>query len=210
MMGRDLIRPSLKGVNSICLTVQGKMFLTNKHPINFNLDSFHKISKKVKIKTLVSDDDQALLSMLKANCRKLAENSNIPSHFIFREATLIEMAIKKPKNIDEFFMIHGVGPKKLEKFSTSFLKIINISPPDPLHPARRKLIGGNSAYIYDQLIEAQSKLAYGKDGHQKKITCSPSIIAKISKLINPTQAVINNILGEKKALRFGKAFLKIL
>ena len=113
-MGRDLIRPSLKGVNSICLTVQGKMFLTNKHPINFNLDSFHKISKKVKIKTLVSDDDQALLSMLKANCRKLAENSNIPSHFIFREATLIEMAIKKPKNIDEFFMIHGVGPKKLE------------------------------------------------------------------------------------------------
>lgn len=210
MMGRDLIRPSLKGVNSICLTVQGKMFLTNKHPINFNLDSFHKISKKVKIKTLVSDDDQALLSMLKANCRKLAENSNIPSHFIFREATLIEMAIKKPKNIDEFFMIHGVGPKKLEKFSTSFLNIINISPPDPLHPARRKLIGGNSAYIYDQLIEAQSKLAYGKDGHQKKITCSPSIIAKISKLINPTQAVINNILGEKKALRFGKAFLKIL
>ena len=210
MMGKDLIRPSLKGGNSITLTVQGKMFLTNKHPINFNLDSFNKISKKLKIKTLISDDDQALLSMLKANCRKLAENSNIPSHFIFREATLIEMAIKKPKNIDEFFMIRGVGPKKLEKFSASFLNIINVLPPDALHPARRKLIGGPSAYIYDQLIEAQSKLAYGKDGYQKKIICSPSIIAKISKLINPTQTIINNILGEKKALRFGKEFLKIL
>ena len=120
------------------------------------------------------------------------------------------MAIKKPKNIDEFFMIRGIGPKKLEKFSTSFLNIINVSPPDPLHPARRKLIGGTSACIYDQLIEIQSKLAYGRDGHQKKITCSPSIIAKISKLINPTQVVINNILGKKKALRFGKAFFKIL
>ena len=210
MMGKDLIRPSIQGVNSITLTSQGNVFLTNKHPINFNLDSFHKVSKKSTIRTLIYGDDQALLSKLKAHCRKLAESSNIPSHFIFRETTLIEMAIKKPKNIDEFFMIRGVGPKKLEKFSTSFLNIINVSPPDPLHPARRKLIGGTSACIYDQLIEIQSKLAYGRDGHQKKITCSPSIIAKISKLINPTQVVINNILGKKKALRFGKAFFKIL
>ncbi|MFL2789203.1 MAG: hypothetical protein ACJZ8Q_02390 [Paracoccaceae bacterium] len=45
---------------------------------------------------------------------------------------------------------------------------------------------------------------------RKKITCSPSLISRISKLNNPTQEHINIVLGKKRASRFGKAFFKIL
>ena len=41
---------------------------------------------------------------------------------VFGDASLIAMAVKQPKNEEEFLEIHGVGRKKLENYGTVFLK----------------------------------------------------------------------------------------
>ena len=109
------------------------------------------------------------------------------------------------KEIKDYGIYNDVSGMKLFRH-----KIINSDIPIHVHPARKLLAGKVFASIYDKLIEAQNKLAQGTDGYEKKITCSPSLVSRISKLNNPTQEHINIVLGKKRATRFGKAFFKIL
>tara|TARA_Y100000746_G_scaffold232411_1_gene249149 strand:+ start:809 stop:2788 length:1980 start_codon:yes stop_codon:yes gene_type:complete len=210
MMGKDLIRLSPIITDGFIITNQGKAFLNSKEKLYFNSDLFFEKFIKKNVHKLVNEEENALFLRLKAHRRTLSEQNQIPSYFIFNDSTLIEMVKVKPKDLDTLIKIRGVGPKKLKKFGISFLKIINFGILAPVHPVRRRLVGKPSASIFDKLMEVQNKLAHGKDGYSKKVTCSPAVIARISKLINPTQENVNIVLGNRRASRFGKAFFKIL
>ena len=210
MMGKDFIRSSSVTSGTITITKKGNEFLNSNEQVDFNIDLFFKKVPKIKIRKLVKEEDQALFLRLKAFRKRLAETNYIPNYFIFNDSTLIEITEKKPKDLDTLIKVHGIGPKKLKQFGEPLLKIINSDIPIHVHPARKLLAGKVFASIYDKLIEAQNKLAQGTDGYEKKITCSPSLVSRISKLNNPTQEHINIVLGKKRATRFGKAFFKIL
>jgi len=210
MMGKDLIRISPNTTDGFIITNRGKVFFNSKEKVSFNLDLFFEKFIKKKVHKLVDEEDNALFLRLKSHRRALAEQNQIPSYFIFNDSTLIEMVKVKPKDLDTLIKVSGVGPKKLKKFGISFLKIINFNRILPIHPVRRRLVGKTSAPIFDKLMEAQKKLAYGRDGYSKKVTCSNALVAKISKLINPSQENVNIVLGDRRASRFGKAFFKIL
>ena len=91
------------------------------------------------IRDRVSDDDAPVLSALKAKRRALAENAGVPAYIIFTDKTLVEMAQRRPLNLDEMSQINGVGTKKLEKFGTIFLSVIN-GEVDHMHPLRQNLL----------------------------------------------------------------------
>ena len=48
----------------------------------------------------------------------------MPAYVIFSDRTLIDMAVKKPKTLDEFSAVHGVGAAKLGEFGRVFLREI--------------------------------------------------------------------------------------
>ena len=56
--------------------------------------------------------------------RELADERNVPPYVIFSDATLREMAHKRPGNRTTFAQISGVGSQKLEAFATYFLRAI--------------------------------------------------------------------------------------
>lgn len=56
--------------------------------------------------------------------KRLAEETNVPPFIIFSDASLQEMALKRPKTAEEFLMINGVGQKKLENYGEAFLEAI--------------------------------------------------------------------------------------
>lgn len=53
--------------------------------------------------------------------RRLAEEAGVPAYVVFSDATLWEMATRRPMNEEEFLEINGVGAKKLERYADVFL-----------------------------------------------------------------------------------------
>jgi ATP-dependent DNA helicase RecQ len=67
--------------------------------------------------------DEELLTLLKSLRLHLARERGIPAYMIFNDATLLEMADRKPKTEAELLQVPGVGPAKLEKYGAAFLKM---------------------------------------------------------------------------------------
>ena len=87
------------------------------------------VAKKQIIKNKISlldihVDDEILYEKLRKLRLEFAKKLRLPAYVIFPDKALIEMAKYKPKNVDEFEKIYGVGKAKLKKFSKEFIKLI--------------------------------------------------------------------------------------
>ena len=120
------------------------------------------------------------------------------------------MAETRPASLDEMARITGVGAKKLESYGAAFLAVITGEASAPLHPLRRKMAGRDEGAIYDRLVEAQMRLMRGEDGTGKPLSCSPAHLAKIASARPSDLPALERIVGDKRADRFGPAFLEAL
>ncbi len=68
--------------------------------------------------------DGEVLTLLKSLRLHLARENGVPAYLIFNDATLLEMAARKPQNEEELLQITGVGPAKLHKYGAAFLKVL--------------------------------------------------------------------------------------
>ena len=119
------------------------------------------------------------------------------------------MSKSRPENLDDFSKLSGVGAVKLERYGKAFLEVINGEFVEQ-HPSRRRLAGKNTGKVFDQLQAKQLELMHGAYGHDKPLVCSASSLAKFAESKPRDMDAIKRLLGEKKAERFGAAFLKIL
>ncbi len=209
MMGYDLARPDPSRHGALCMTQAGLAILKDQESITLRLDTLKIEKSRPTIKTLVSDEDAPLLSALKAKRRFLAEQADVPAYIVFNDKTLIEMAQKRPKNFDEMAKINGIGSKKLNTYGAAFLEVV-AGEVHEMHPTRKKFAGRNEGTVYDQLLEAQANLVRGECGTEKPMSCSASLLAKIAEVKPRDSVSISRILGERRAERFGQAFLTII
>ncbi len=80
--------------------------------------------KKLAAESALSDRDNDLLVRLKAKRMELARELAKPAYVVFSDATLIDMAKKRPAGRNEMLGVSGVGEVKFEKFGEEFLDII--------------------------------------------------------------------------------------
>ncbi|UYV36862.1 DNA helicase RecQ [Rhodobacteraceae bacterium D3-12] len=209
MMGHDLCRPDPERHGALKMTEAAHAILRGEEDITLRKDSIAKPSTRVAVKTLVSEEDAPLLSALKAKRRALAEAQAVPAYIIFNDRSLIEMAEKRPITLDDMARISGVGAKKLERYGDDFLQVI-AGEVEPVHPSRRKLAGRDAGAVYDRLLQAQADLARGEGGTLKPMSCSASLLAKVAEMKPRDSGAMLRILGDRRAERFGDAFLEIL
>ena len=211
MMGHDLVRPNAERHGALRMTDTALPILRGDRPIFLRRDSIQAASavRRPAVKSAVDEEDAPLLSALKAKRRALAEAAKVPAYIIFNDRTLIEMAEKRPVGLDDMAAINGVGAKKLESYGRAFLDVIN-GASVAVHPTRRKLAGRKAGTVYDRLLQVQADLARGIAGTEKPLSCSVSLLAKVAQLHAPTDASLERLLGEKRAERFGPAFLDVL
>ncbi|MEM6595844.1 MAG: DNA helicase RecQ [Pseudomonadota bacterium] len=210
MMGHDLIRPNPDRHGALFMTDQARAILKGEETITLRRDTITKTAKGPRVRQLVSEEDAPLLSALKAKRRAYAEAQGVPAYIIFNDKTLIEMAQTRPKDLDAFARISGVGAKKLETYGKGFLEIINGAVAAMPHPARRKLAGQDAGDLFDQLNDAQMRLKCGESGIDKPLSCSASQLAKLAASRPRDVSAIERLLGDRRAERFGQAFLDIL
>ena len=211
MMGHDLIRPDPERHGALRMTDAALPILRDEAKISLRRDSIKTAgaSRRPAVKQMVSEEDAPLLSALKAKRRGLAEAARVPAYIIFTDRTLIEMAEKRPRDLDGMAGISGIGAKKLDTYGLAFLEVIN-GEATGMHPTRRKLAGREAGNVYDQLLQVQADLTRGEGGGDKPLSCSASLLAKVAQLRNADEIAIERLLGERRASRFGPAFLDVL
>ena len=72
----------------------------------------------------LSGEESDLFDVLKELRGRLAKEAAVPAYVIFSNATLTDMAKKKPKTMSEFKRVSGVGELKAAWYGTAFLKRI--------------------------------------------------------------------------------------
>ena len=209
MMGHDLIRPDPTRHGALRMTDAALPILRDEAKISLRRDTIKSATRRPAVKAMVSDEDAPLLSALKAKRRGLAEAAKVPAYIIFNDKTLIEMAEKRPANLDAMAGISGIGAKKLDSYGDAFLEVIN-GEAAQMHPTRRKLAGRDAGSIYDRLLEVQAELTRGEGGIDKPLTCSASMLAKVAQMRSGDANTMNRLLGERRAERFTAAFLDVL
>ncbi|SLN21387.1 ATP-dependent DNA helicase RecQ [Roseivivax jejudonensis] len=210
MMGRDLVRPDPERHGALWMTEAARPILRGEDTITLRRDTIDRArEQRPAVRTLVSEEDAPLLSALKAKRRALAEAARVPAYVIFNDRTLVEMAERRPATIDAMAGISGVGAKKLERYGDAFLEVI-AGEAEAVHPTRRKLAGRPAGDVYDRLLSAQADLARGPEGTDKPLSCSASQLAKVAEMRPQDADGLARLLGERRAERFGPAFLEIL
>ncbi len=210
MMGHDLVRPDPERHGALRMTEPARPILRGEASITLRKDTLKSERARPALRTLVSDEDAPLLSALKARRRAFAEEAALPAYMIFNDRTLIEMAETRPANMDAMARIGGVGAKKLERYGAAFLEIITGELAGDMHPKRRKLAARGAGEIYDRLLAVQADLARGTDGGDKPLSCSSSVLAKLAEIRPDNLNTITRMLGDRRAERFGEAFLEVL
>ncbi len=210
MMGHDLVRPDPDRHGALRMTDKALPILRDEATIDLRRDSIRAAAgRRPAAKAMVSEEDAPLLSALKAKRRAFAEAAKVPAYIIFTDRSLIEMAETRPTTLDQMARIGGVGAKKLESYGAAFVEVIT-GEAQAMHPTRRKLAGQSAGTLYDQLLEAQAQLARGAEGTDKPLSCSASLLAKVAQMRPRDDAAMQRLLGDKRAERFGPAFLDVL
>ena len=72
----------------------------------------------------LSGEEERLLTALKQTRRDLAEREGVPLYVIFSNATLADMARRRPASMEAFLEVSGVGEVKARKYGKAFLRTL--------------------------------------------------------------------------------------
>jgi ATP-dependent DNA helicase RecQ len=85
--------------------------------------------------TLTAAGSEDLFQRLRVLRKQLADEQGVPPYVIFSDATLRELAARKPATLSAFRAINGVGDVKLERYASIFLDAIADGVPTSVHGA---------------------------------------------------------------------------
>jgi ATP-dependent DNA helicase RecQ len=131
LVAHGLIAVDVAGGGGLSISAKGRQFLREKSPLNLRVFKRAKPKRKSGGRETTGEfpaSDRGLFEKLRARRLELAKAQNIPPYVIFHDKTLAEMAARRPRSIDEFAEIPGVGAAKLARYGQAFLKIINAEP----------------------------------------------------------------------------------
>ena len=68
--------------------------------------------------------EERLFAHLRTVRKELADRQGVPAYIVFGDATLREMATRRPGTDDELLAVNGVGETKLKRYGEAFLEAI--------------------------------------------------------------------------------------
>ena len=193
LCGLEYLRKSEGKYPTLSITKKGAELLTNSAILEIPKPQADVVAEK---ETGELDYNTELFERLRALRKELAEAANVPPFVIFGDVSLREMAYYFPQDKEAFALISGVGAKKLEELSGTFLAVIreytkenSLSPiPIPAIKATKrvkapktKTLKSKSALLTRSLVMKKTPLARIAKKQKFKIG---TIINHISQLID--------------------------
>ncbi|MEW8235577.1 MAG: DNA helicase RecQ [Candidatus Thiodiazotropha endolucinida] len=127
LIARGLLAVDLEGYGGLRLTQASRPVLRGE--TRLMLRKARKMGAKQQRKqpriAEISNRNQAIWQALRNLRLELAQTQGVPAYVIFHDATLIEMAEKRPRDKQQLALISGVGDHKLERYGDAFLSLLN-------------------------------------------------------------------------------------
>ncbi len=79
---------------------------------------------------------EALFQALKGKRTALAKAQGVPPYVVFHDATLVEIASLRPRNLDDLALVSGVGARKLERYGSAILEVVGAHGEEVAGPIR--------------------------------------------------------------------------
>ncbi len=131
--------------------------------------------------------DEELFQALRECRTELANEQGVPSFVIFGDASLVEMARKRPHTDETFRFINGVGEMKLERYGEKFMDVIREFP-------LPELLNNNfSDTINDTLAMHQDKLIINEIAIKRSLSAS-TIYGHLADVIEAGMLVAADVL----------------
>ncbi|MDJ1181966.1 DNA helicase RecQ [Roseofilum casamattae] len=80
--------------------------------------------KQEKPSSRLAAESEILFQTLKKLRKELADEQGVPPYVVFADSTLMQMAQRRPQNMEEFSKISGVGSYKLRQYGDRFIATI--------------------------------------------------------------------------------------
>ena len=122
-----LLRVDLAGHGGLQLTEESRLVLRGERRLQLRQDPEGKRAVRTKGRSAAAaaSAGDPLFQALREQRTMLAKAQSVPPYVIFNDATLLEMAGRKPRTMDEFAALSGVGAAKLERYGEIFLEVIS-------------------------------------------------------------------------------------
>ena len=124
LVARGYLSVDLERFGALRLEEQCRPLLRGEEQIDLRRDARKKAAKQQTRTALPSDIDVSLWEALRERRRELAEDQGVPPYVIFHDRTLQEMCVSMPTNLDQFGRLTGVGERKLDKYGSDFISVI--------------------------------------------------------------------------------------
>jgi ATP-dependent DNA helicase RecQ len=133
LVAMGVLSVDIDGYGALLFTQNARPVLIGEKEVNFRVDRTEKKQGKRDKKSQSSsleksfsgDKDSArLFHALRQKRLELAKEQEVPPYLIFHDATLKELAVQKPGNLQAFGLINGVGEKKLARYGEIFLQVL--------------------------------------------------------------------------------------
>ena len=144
LVARGLLSVDMEGYGSLRLTEASRPVLRGEEEVLMRHDPRPgRAAKKRKTKEPPPPPDpetwdEALWDALRARRTELAKAQSVPPYVIFHDATLRAMVHRRPRTLEEFGRLSGVGEAKLARYGEGFLAVIAArevdSPPSASAP----------------------------------------------------------------------------
>ncbi len=130
LMARGFIIADME-YGSLKITDPGRHLLKGQADFRYRPDVLSKKAGTLKPKksrrqraAAMPESAEALFLALKEYRRDIASERSVPAYIIFSDKSLVDMAVRKPADLDQFGEIYGVGAAKREEFGPRFIKFI--------------------------------------------------------------------------------------
>lgn len=143
---------------------------------------------------------------------ELARTEHVPPFVVFSDATLEDMAEKRPITEDEMEQVHGVGAFKLKKYGARFLEVIRRETASPVveKDTARPGLSGLDEEIYGALDLYRIYLAE-QNGITPPSVFTNKVLGELLKERPREIMTLMNLPGvsAQGALRYGGGFLRL-
>jgi ATP-dependent DNA helicase RecQ len=133
LVATGLLDLDLQGYGSLRVTPLGREVLRGTRQVRLRRDSVGvkapssvgSPARERKPRMASGEASGGVWNALRALRLDLARTQDVPAYVIFHDSTLLEMLARRPATLAEMAAVPGVGRKKLERYGTAFLDVLN-------------------------------------------------------------------------------------
>ncbi|WP_322416945.1 DNA helicase RecQ [Mesorhizobium huakuii] len=127
LVAGGFLEPDPSGHGGLAIAEKGHALGRGEIPFHYRVEIRSRALRKMRAEGSAANAegvDASLLATLKSLRLRLAKERQVPAYVVFSDRTLIDMAERRPRDLDAFAEVNGVGGAKLKEFGEIFLKAI--------------------------------------------------------------------------------------